>query len=64
MSSSYEVTVVSNGAACFTATVTPAPWMARGAQELATYLARCLKPGHTVAVVAVVDSRDEGQAES
>jgi len=65
--SSYEIAVIdsrADGAPCFTATITPAPWTARDAQELATDLARCLKPGHTVTVVAAAGSRDEGQAAS
>lgn len=64
MSGTYEVTVISDGATCFTATVTPAPWTARDAQELAVDLARCLKPGHMVAVVAAAGARDEGRAET
>jgi hypothetical protein len=66
MSGTYEVTVtdVSDGTTCFTATVTPAPWTARDAQELAADLTRCLKPGHTVGVVATLGDRDEGQASS
>lgn len=61
--SSYEICVIdsSNGTTCFTATVTPAPWTARDAQELATDLARCLKPGHAVTAVAA-GMRDEGHA--
>jgi hypothetical protein len=61
VSGTYEVTVIADSAACFVATITPAPWTARDAQELATDLARCLKPGHTVKAVG---SQDEGQAES
>lgn len=61
--SSYEVTVTdgTTGEVCFTATITPAPWTARDAQELATDLARCLNPDHTVAVVG---ASDEGRAET
>lgn len=61
MSGSYEVTVSGEDGVCFTATVTPAPWTARDTQELATDLARCLKPGHEVAVAG---ARDEGVAGS
>lgn len=64
MSGTYEVTVSGMDGLCFTATVTPAPWTARDAQESATDLARCLKPDHQVAVVAAVNSRDEGAAAS
>jgi hypothetical protein len=62
--SSYEVTVSCVNGVCFTATVTPAPWTARDAQELATDLARCLKPDHKVAVIAVAGARNEGAAVS
>lgn len=61
--SSYDVTVTDRaaGTVCFTATITPASWTARNAAELASDLARCLNPGHTVTTVG---SRDEGRAES
>lgn len=61
----YEVAITddTDASTCFTATITPAAWTARDAQELATDLARCLKPGHTIAVVAA-GSRDEGAAKS
>jgi 16S rRNA G1207 methylase RsmC len=61
--STYDVTVTdrANGEVCFTATITPAPWTARDAQELAVDLARCLEPGHTVTAVG---DRDEGRAET
>lgn len=59
--SSYEVTVADEaGETCFTATVIPAPWTARDAQELATDISRCLAPGHTVTAVSA--TRDEGVA--
>ncbi|MGI5247748.1 hypothetical protein [Dactylosporangium sp. CA-139066] len=63
--STYEIAVIdsSDGSTCFTATVTPAPWTARDAQELATDLARCLKSGHVVTAVAA-SGRDEGRAET
>jgi hypothetical protein len=64
VSGTYEVTVSDANGVCFTATVTPAPWTARDALELATDLARCLKPDHRVAAVAVAGARDEGHAES
>lgn len=64
MSGTYEVTVTGEDGTCFTATITPAAWTARDAQELATDLARCLKPGHTVDVLAPAGPRDEGRAES
>jgi hypothetical protein len=65
VSGTYEITITdsSAGTTCFTATIAPASWTARDAQELATDLSRCLKPGHAVAVVAA-GSRDEGRAES
>ncbi len=61
--SAYEVTVTdrTNGEVCFTATITPAPWTARDAPELATDLARCLNPDHAVAVVG---AGSEGRAET
>lgn len=64
--STYEITITDreNDTVCFTATVTPAPWTARDAQELATDLGRCLKPGHAVAAVAALGARDEGRAET
>jgi hypothetical protein len=61
--SAYEVAVVGDtGETCFTATVTLAPWTARDAQELATDISRCLKPGHTVTAVSA--TRNEGVARS
>jgi hypothetical protein len=65
MSGTYEIAVTNDGGdTCFMATVTPAPWTARDAQELAEDLARCLKPGHAVAVVVAVGGRDAGRAAS
>lgn len=66
--SSYEVVVTDttdpHAETCFTATITPAPWTARSAQELAEDLSRCLTPGHLVVAVRAVGGRDEGRAES
>lgn len=65
MSGTYEVAVSGgDGSVCFTATITPAPWTARDAQELADDLARCLKPEHSVTVVAALGGRDQGRAAS
>lgn len=66
MTGAYEVTVTDtvNLTTCFTAMVTPASWTARDAQELAEDVARCLKPGHAVAVVAAAGPQNAGRAES
>ena len=65
MSSTYEVAVANHdGEMCFTATITPAPWTSRDAQEMATDLARCLAPGHVVTAVPAIGVADEGRATS
>lgn len=61
--STYEVAIGDANGTCFTATVTPAAWTARDAQELANDISRCLKPGHTVTAVSTA-ARDEGAAKS